>query len=128
LPIISSKAVLNNFGNKCALSEISESSLLTASHIIPWAHDKDFRGDVSNGICLYVEYDALFDKGFISFTDSLEVMVTSDMSKLSSRLIKKLNDIKGEKLRQPLKKEISKNHLEYHRKFRFEWWLSKIIL
>src|SRR5450631_2853116 len=64
------KGVLKNFGNKCALSEVSELSLLTASHIIPWSHKKEFRGDISNGICLYIEYDALFDKGFISFTNN----------------------------------------------------------
>ncbi len=110
------KGVLKNFGNACALCGISELSLLTASHIIPWSHKKDFRGDVSNGICLYIEYDALFDKGFISFTDDLELIVTSEVSKLSQQLQNKLKEVEGQKLRQPFKKPLNIEYLDYHRK------------
>ena len=110
------KGVLKNFGNKCALSGISEPSLLTASHIIPWSHKKDFRGDISNGICLYIEYDALFDKGFISFSNDLELIVTSEVSKLSQQLQDKLKKVEGQKLSQPLKKPFNNEYLDYHRK------------
>lgn len=110
------KGVLKNFGNKCALCGISELSLLTASHIIPWSHKKDLRGDISNGICLYIEYDALFDKGFISFSDDLELIVTSEVSKLSQQLQDKLKEVEGRKLRQPLKKPLNIEYLDYHRK------------
>lgn len=109
------KGVLKNFGNKCALSEISELPLLTASHIVPWSHKKDFRGDISNGICLYIEYDALFDKGFISLTDNLEIIIPSDTSKFSNHLKEKLQSINGKQLRPPLNKAINKKYLDYHR-------------
>ena len=107
--------VLKNFGNKCALTEISEQSLLTASHIVPWSHNKDFRGDVSNGICLYIEIDALFDKGFISFTDDLKVIVTSEKSRFSKQLKEKLELLEGQQLRPTKNKELNKEYLEYHR-------------
>lgn len=110
------KGVLNNFGNKCALSGISELSLLTASHIIPWSHKKDFRGDISNGICLYIEYDALFDKGFITFNDDLELIVTPEVFTLSKNLQDKLKKIEGQKLRQTIKKPLNIEYLDYHRK------------
>ncbi len=110
------KGVLKNFGSKCALCGISELSLLTASHIIPWSHKKDFRGDISNGICLYIEYDALFDKGFISFSDDLELIVTSEVAKLSQQLQDKLKEVEGQKLRQPSKKPLNIEYLDYHRK------------
>lgn len=110
------KGVLKNFGSKCALCGISELSLLTASHIIPWSHKKDFRGDISNGICLYIEYDALFDKGFFSFSDDLELIVTSEVSKLSQQLQDKLKEVEGQKLRQPSKKPLNIEYLDYHRK------------
>jgi len=110
------KGVLKNFDNKCALTEISELSLLAASHIVPWSHKKDFRGDISNGLCLYIEYDALFDKGFISFTDDLQTIIASDISKFSDKLREKLLSINGRKLRQPLNKTINKEYLDYHRK------------
>lgn len=109
------KGVLKNFGNKCALTEISEQSLLTASHIVPWSHNKDFRGDISNGICLYIEIDALFDKGFITFTDDLKVVVISDKSRLSVQLKNKLESLNGKQLQPTKNKELNKEHLEYHR-------------
>jgi predicted restriction endonuclease len=114
------KGVLKNFGNKCALTGITELSLLTASHIVPWSHKKDFRGDTSNGICLYIEYDALFDKGFISFTDNLETIIASDTSKFSNYLNEKLQSVSGRQLRQPLNKAINKKYLEYHRAIIFQ--------
>ena len=110
------KGVLKNFDNKCALTGISEESLLTASHIVPWSHKKDFRGDISNGISLYVEYDALFDKGFISFTDNLETIIVSDQSKFSEQLKNKLQHLNGRQLRQPSSKTLNVEYLEYHRK------------
>ena len=119
------RGVLKNFNNRCALTDISEPALLTASHIVPWSHKKDFRGDISNGICLYIEYDALFDKGFISFNDNLEVIITSDISILSKRLSEKLNAIKGKQLRSPIYSALNKEYLEYHRRVVFEHWLSK---
>lgn len=109
------KGVLKNFGNKCALTEISEQSLLTASHIVPWSHNKNFRGDISNGICLYIEIDALFDKGFITFTDDLKVIVVSDKSRLSEQLRNKLELLNGKQLQPTKYKELNKEYLEYHR-------------
>ena len=109
------KGVLKNFGNKCALTGITELTLLTASHIVPWSHKKDFRGDISNGICLYIEYDALFDKGYISFTDKLETIIASDISKFSNHLKEKLQSIRGRQLTQPSDKTINEKYLQYHR-------------
>ena len=107
--------VLKNFEYKCALTGINEIELLTASHIIPWSHKKEFRGDISNGICLFVEYDALFDKGFISLTDDLEILILSDTDKISTKLKERLVSIKGQKLRSPKNKVINTEYLKYHR-------------
>lgn len=107
--------VLKNFDYKCALSEISELDLLRASHIIPWSHKKEFRGDISNGICLYAEYDALFDRGFISFNDSLEVIISPHLETFSKTLIQRLQSIKGRQLRNPTMKDLKPNYLNYHR-------------
>jgi predicted restriction endonuclease len=108
------KDVLKNFNYKCALSNITEQELLIASHIIPWSHKKEFRGDISNGICLYTEYDIFFDKGFITFSDSLEVIITSQIKGLSRALCEKLLIIQGKKLSTP-KKQLKNEYLRYHR-------------
>lgn len=110
------KGVLKNFQNKCALTGISEESLLTASHIVPWSHKKDFRGDISNGICLYVEHDALFDKGFISFTDNLQIIIASDHSRFSDHLKYRLQILSGKQLHQPINESLNIEYLEYHRR------------
>ncbi len=109
------KGVLKNFENRCAFSGISDKELLNASHIIPWAHSKDFRGDIANGICLYVEYDKLFDAGFISFTDNLETIVASNIDRYSNELQRKLNELRGTRLRLSVTKQINLTYLCYHR-------------
>ncbi|MGZ3757143.1 MAG: HNH endonuclease [Mucilaginibacter sp.] len=113
------KGVLKNFGNKCALSGISETVLLTASHIVPWGHKKDFRGDISNGICLYVEYDKLFDEGYISFTDDLETIVIPKIEQLSFGLQERLKSLYNTQLIKPLNRPINLDYLRYHREVIF---------
>ncbi len=108
------KGVLNNFENRCALTGICESNLLVASHIIPWAHKKESRGDFRNGICFYIELDSLFDKGYFSLTDDLKIIITEDISKLSDGLISILKDLNGKQLSHP-KYPLKKDYLEYHR-------------
>ena len=45
-------AVLTTYGSRCALSGISATELLIASHIIPWNVSIERRADPRNGICL----------------------------------------------------------------------------
>lgn len=59
--------VLANYDGKCALTGIDIPELLIASHIVPWAENKDERLNPSNGICLSALYDKAFDKGLLSF-------------------------------------------------------------
>jgi putative restriction endonuclease len=37
--------VLNNFSRTCCITETIEENLLVASHIVPWAHNKNIRSD-----------------------------------------------------------------------------------
>lgn len=108
------KGVLKNFNKKCALTGISELSLLKASHIVPWSHKKEFRADVLNGILLYDEIDSLFDKGYISFTNDLKVIPTPKINLLSENLQIRINNIKDLKPASP-KNKIKFEYLEYHR-------------
>jgi len=73
--------LLDRWGGKCALSGLSEPSLLRASHIKPWAKCKsDFeRLDVSNGLLLSANLDAAFDIGLISFDDDGCVLVSPSL-------------------------------------------------
>jgi predicted restriction endonuclease len=54
------------------MTGITETALLRASHIVPWAECTDEkRLDVHNGVLLSALWDAAFDRGLISFTEPI---------------------------------------------------------
>ncbi|MDW4069917.1 HNH endonuclease [Staphylococcus saprophyticus] len=71
------KKLLENYDNKCALCNITDTDLLVASHIKSWSNsNQKEKIDLSNGIILCVLHDKLFDKGKISISDSYNVLFT----------------------------------------------------
>lgn len=62
----------------CRLTGVSNPTLLIASHIKPWRLCKtaEERLDGANGLLLTPDADLLFDRGFISFYDDGEVLVS----------------------------------------------------
>lgn len=107
--------VLENFEGRCCLSGITESNLLIASHITPWKDRVDSRLDPRNGLCLSRSYDALFDNGYISFLDNLEVIVTPRIDVSSEPLQQLLRSLIGRVARQPVKHKILSEYLAFHR-------------
>ena len=69
-------AVLNNFGGRCGVTQLSVRELLVASHILPWSRHPAERLNVRNGICLSRLHDAAFDRGLISFDDNLRLLIS----------------------------------------------------
>lgn len=69
------EAVLNNFGVRCGITQLALRELLIASHILPWGVCERERLNVRNGLCLSRLHDAAFDRGLISFDDSLRLML-----------------------------------------------------
>jgi len=62
----------------CAVTEVDDTALLVASHIKPWRDCANSeRLDPYNGFLLLPHLDHLFDKGFISFEDSGEILISS---------------------------------------------------
>ncbi len=73
----------------CRLTGITNPTLLIASHIKPWrlCETAEERLDGMNGLLLTPDADLLFDRGFISFEDDGEVLVSprvdrADLSRL----------------------------------------------
>lgn len=62
----------------CRLTGVANPSLLIASHIKPWrlCNSAEERLDGMNGLLLSPDADWLFDRGFISFEDGGEVMIS----------------------------------------------------
>jgi predicted restriction endonuclease len=68
------KQTLTQYHGRCALCDIQENNFLIASHIIGWAEREDSRGDLKNVICLCRFHDPLFEQGYLSLSDSFEVL------------------------------------------------------
>jgi putative restriction endonuclease len=74
--------VLNNYDNRCAITDLPIRELLIASHILPWRSHEAERLNVRNGICLNRLHDAAFDQGLISFDDELRMMLSNRLKAL----------------------------------------------
>lgn len=61
------KMILRNYNQQCCINGLNIPDVLRASHIVPWAEDKDNRLNPTNGLCLSATYDAAFDRHLISF-------------------------------------------------------------
>ena len=70
------RLALNRYGGQCALCDIKDEPFLIASHIVPWAHSEDGRGDLRNVIVLCRPHDSLFEYGYRSLMDDLTIVRT----------------------------------------------------
>lgn len=105
--------VLARYQSRCCISGIEETSLLVASHVVPWAARVETRLDPANGVCLFVLYDELFDQGYLAFQDDMDVIITPRLPSLSSGLQRLLLPLGGRRAScvAPPKPE----YLAYHR-------------
>lgn len=72
------QGLLDYWEGRCAITGLAVPELLRASHIKPWAacETDAERLDVYNGLLLAPNLDAAFDQGFITVSDSGEVIVS----------------------------------------------------
>lgn len=65
----------------CRVTGVTEIKHLRASHIKPWSQsDNKEKLDGSNGLLLSPHVDHLFDRGFISFTQKGELLISKKLS------------------------------------------------
>jgi hypothetical protein len=71
------KALLEHFGERCAVVGPLPAEMLRASHIKPWAHSNgDERLDPADGLLLSPAYDAAFDAGLITFCSDGKIKIS----------------------------------------------------
>lgn len=76
------KAMLDYWGNACAVTGLQMPEVLRASHAKPWAEcetDAE-RLDVYNGFLLTANLDALFDRFLISFDENGQMIISKAIS------------------------------------------------
>ncbi len=76
------KMQLRRFEHKCRITGVSDQRLLIASHIKPWRDSSDFEKlDGNNGFLLSPHVDRLFDKGYISFENNGDLLVSDHLDR-----------------------------------------------
>ncbi len=73
--------VLSAYG-KCCVCGIPIDELLVASHIIAWKDRHNLRLNPCNGLCLCVLHDKAYDKGYLTVTDSYEILISPRIEQL----------------------------------------------
>lgn len=118
--------LLSTYEHRCCISGISQPELLIASHIIPWADNKEKRLDPSNGLLLNALLDRAFDKGLITFDATDLSLKISDRLK-DAKSLDYLNQYRGAVLTKPRNERAtpSKENLEYHNDIIFNKYVTE---
>jgi putative restriction endonuclease len=76
------KERIYQFEQSCRLTGVVTPALLVASHIKPWrlCVSASERLDGANGLLLAPHVDVLFDRGFISFSDEGDIMLSTQLN------------------------------------------------
>lgn len=95
---------------KCLLCGVTDKNFLIASHIKPWYQSSnEERLDLDNGFLLCPNHDALFDKGFITF-DNFGNIIISDLLNDQTKMFLNVKDT----MKIDVNEENHK-YLEWHR-------------
>lgn len=78
------KQAVAKFETECRITKVVNGAHLIASHIKPWRESTDDeRLSGGNGLMLTPSIDHLFDRGFISFSDQGEVLISPVSDRIS---------------------------------------------
>lgn len=115
------RAVINHMP-QCPFTKITDERLLIASHIKPYVvcmrnNEREQAIDHLNGLALSPTYDKLFDQGYITFTDTGELVCGTQLSPYTWEQLN-INPNAKNKLR--IYPEDRESYLEYHRQNVFQ--------
>lgn len=82
------RAVLSSYSERCCISGVSNSSLLVASHIVPWREDKANRLNPSNGLCLSAIHDKAFDSHLFTLTNDYHVVLSAGLKTTKDKFLR----------------------------------------
>lgn len=102
---------LIEYWNGCSISLFAHLDVLVASHIMPWSEaNNQQRVDVYNGLLLLPNYDKLFDRGYITFNDDGEVILSALLTGIDRDLLRIDQSIKLSRI-----EDKHREYLMYHR-------------
>lgn len=109
--------LLEIYRGQCCVCGLNIKEILRASHILPWADNKENRLNPENGLCLSATYDAAFDKYLISFDDDYRMIVSPYIREFYTNDAAKeyFERFEGKQLELPYKFSPNKEFLGKHR-------------
>ena len=112
--------ILASYNSKCCITGLSVPELLVASHIYPWAKDKNNRTNPHNGLCLNVLHDKAFDKGYITVTPDYKILVSKYFDKNEEPIvIDFFKEYNNKSINLPDRFLPSREFLDYHLNYIF---------
>lgn len=114
------RAVLSSYGGRCCMSGLADERLLIASHIVPWSKDRANRLNPCNGLCLSAIHDRAFDKGLITLSDELMVLVSGELKRQKDRfIVEVLLPLEGREINVPERFAPKQEFVKWHREILF---------
>ena len=115
------EAVLSAYDGRCCITGLSIPTLLIASHIVPWRHDKMNRLNPRNGLALSALHDRAFDAGLITINEDLTIRVSEHHTSIHDGFFAdSIGRYDGQLIRLPQKFGIGEEFLAYHREHIFK--------
>jgi hypothetical protein len=81
------KLTVEYYEECCAVCDVTDPDLLIVSHIVRWRDEPEHSGDLTNVICLCRMHDALFEFGYWSLGDSLELLKKESVPSKTVRML-----------------------------------------
>ena len=114
-------AVLSAYNGRCCITGLSVTSLLVASHIVPWRHDRANRVNPRNGLLLSALHDKAFDNGLVTVADDMTVRVSRRHAETDdSYFSESFKRYEGCRIILPEKFSPDRDFLSYHREHIFK--------
>lgn len=118
------RAVLSAYESSCCITGISDSRLLIASHIKPWAQcsEGNEKTTPENGLCLNTLHDKAFDRGLITVDSTYQIVLSPSLKSVLTEkaYAEYFGRYDGVKIRLPVHHRPSKDFLEYHNNHVFQ--------
>ena len=116
------QSTLAVYQSRCCVSGLPVPELLVASHIVPWAKASPSQRVLpSNGLCLSRLYDGAFDRGLITISDDLRVILSHALQSqlMNGAVNAAFGSVEGRQIECPEKYPPDRDALAYHREFIF---------
>jgi putative restriction endonuclease len=111
------RRILSAYDFRCCVTGLTAKPLLTASHILPWAEDKENRLNPKNGLCLNAVHDRAFDRHLMWIEDGFLIRFAPQLYKTTAEITESaewLTRFEGRKLILPEKFAPAPEFLKRH--------------